>query len=299
LNPLQLLTRAIGPYADIPTVGLRLAIGLLVSAVIALLAYRRQSLSQSGAWGAVLIGTIIFGLGGLPWGLLLIAFFVTSSIFTHYQQRRKEALADHAAKTGRRDLGQVLANGGIGALLAAAFALTGGNQIIFFFAFVGAMAAVTADTWATELGVLSPEKPRLITTGERVERGSSGGVSSLGLAAAVAGAWAISFLGFALVLGQYALTGDLLTLRVVWLPLLAALGGVAGSLVDSLLGATVQCTYYCPQCGKETEQPIHRCGRQPIHIRGWHWLDNDWVNVAASLTGVLVTVLLGALVLYL
>ncbi len=73
---------------------------------------------------------------------------------------------------------------------------------------------------------------------------------------------------------------------------------MAGSLFDSLLGATVQATYYCPQCGKETERPIHRCGRQPIYIRGWHWLDNDWVNLLASLAGALVTAGLGALVLY-
>jgi uncharacterized membrane protein len=78
------------------------------------------------------------------------------------------------------------------------------------------------------------------------------------------------------------------------LPLIS-LAGLAGSLFDSLLGATVQAMYYCPTDQKETEKhPLHTCGTQTIHIRGWKWLDNDWVNFACSAAGVAValTVLL-------
>jgi uncharacterized protein (TIGR00297 family) len=60
--------------------------------------------------------------------------------------------------------------------------------------FVAALAAANADTWATELGVLSRKEPRLLTTGQKVEKGTSGAVSGYGILAAVAGAAAIGLL---------------------------------------------------------------------------------------------------------
>ena len=65
----------------------------------------------------------------------------------------------------------------------------------------------------------------------------------------------------------------------------AAVSGLAGSLFDSLLGATVQAIYRCPACGVETERTVHRCGNATRHVRGWAWLDNDWVNFFCSLAG--------------
>jgi uncharacterized membrane protein len=70
------------------------------------------------------------------------------------------------------------------------------------------------------------------------------------------------------------------------------LAGLAGSLFDSYLGATVQAMYYCPTDKKETEKhPLHTCGTQTIHIRGWEWLNNDWVNFACSAFGVVVALI--------
>lgn len=291
-------TWAGGPATSALGLALRLAAGFLLSAGIAWLGYRRQSLSQSGLYGAVLVGSVIFGCGGWTWGLLLIAFFVTSSALSHYRAGRKQALLDHYAKGGRRDLGQALANGGLGAMLAVWFAVGAGEQPLLFLAFAGAMAAVNADTWGTELGVLSRRRPRLISTLQPVEPGTSGAVSWLGLAASLLGAWLIGFLALAFALLQGWLSGAPHSPRLGWLPLVAGLGGLAGSLFDSLLGATLQATYYCMHCGRETEQSMHGCGRQPIHVRGWHWLSNDWVNLLASLAGALVAAGLGALVLH-
>jgi uncharacterized membrane protein len=73
---------------------------------------------------------------------------------------------------------------------------------------------------------------------------------------------------------------------------LAVAGGLAGSLFDSLLGATVQGIYFCERCGKETESPIHRCGQTTRLFRGWPWLNNDLVNLLASAVGGLVAVAL-------
>ena len=64
-----------------------------------------------------------------------------------------------------------------------------------------------------------------------------------------------------------------------------AIGGLAGSLFDSLLGATVQQIYYCDVCQKDTERKIHKCGTETRSLRGWSWLNNDLVNLVASFVG--------------
>ena len=111
--------------------------GFAFSIAIGGLAYRRRSLSGSGVSGAVLVGTAIFGFGGWVRGLLLIAFFMSSSLLSHYHDRRKAALAEKFAKGNRRDLGQTLANGGMAALLALAIGLTGVSSEILRGAGVG------------------------------------------------------------------------------------------------------------------------------------------------------------------
>ncbi len=116
-------------------------------------------------------------------------------------------------------------------------------------AFAGSLAAATADTWATEIGQFSPTPPRLITNGTRVPAGTDGGMTLLGTVGGIAGAGLIA--GLAVGLGP-AGSGLGLAMRV-------AVAGVVGMLLDSLLGATVQ--------------------------RKVRWVDNDAVNLAATLTG--------------
>jgi len=263
--------------------------GFVFSLLVGILGYGRGALSGSGVVGALITGTLIFGLGGWEWGVLLVAFFISSSALSFYRARDKQELAEKFAKGHRRDLGQALANGGVAALLAVLSRLLplpgGGQEGVWFFACAGAMAAVNADTWATELGVLSPHPPRLITTGRRVEVGASGGVTWSGMAASLGGALLIGLLG-ALSLGQgWAAAGALL--------LAATVGGLAGSLFDSLLGASVQAIYWCDTCGKETERQVHRCGAQTRLLRGWRWLNNDLVNFGASAVGALVAAGIG------
>jgi len=256
---------------------------LLLSTVIGGLGYRTESLSPSGVLGAVLTGTLIFGAGGWVWGMLLIVFFASSSLLSRYREIDKAELSEKFAKQGRRDLGQALANGGWGALLAVAFALR--PTPLLFAAFVGAMATVTADTWATELGVLSKQPPHRITTGQPVPAGTSGGVSVLGTLAALAGALLIGLAAEGLYLAVGWLAGRGAVQWAMWLPLMAGLGGAVGAFFDSLLGASVQGVYWCERCEKETERSIHTCGAHSRPLRGWRWLNNDAVNFVSSVVG--------------
>ncbi len=262
---------------------LLLAFGL--SLLIVGLAYWRQSLAPSGAAAAVLVGTLTFGLGGWVWGILLGIFFVSSSALSHFKEEQKQQMAEEKFdKSHRRDAGQVLANGGAGTLIAVASFIW--PSPLWVYLFVGTMATVTADTWATELGTLSRRPPRLITNGKRVEVGTSGGVSRLGTAVSFGGGLLIGLVA-ALLLPWNSL-GTALSLILA-----GAVGGLSGSLFDSLLGATVQQIFYCPVCQKETEKKLHRCGTTTRFLRGWRWLNNDGVNFTASLVGGVVAALIG------
>ncbi|TET50403.1 MAG: DUF92 domain-containing protein, partial [Anaerolineales bacterium] len=139
-----------------------LIIGLALSTAIAVAGYRRGALDESGLAGGILTGTLTFGFGGWEWGLLLIAFFASSSALSFYRARDKRRLADHFAKGRRRDLAQALANGGIPAALALASLIW--PHPAWFAACGGALATPNADTWATEMGLLRARSPRLVTT---------------------------------------------------------------------------------------------------------------------------------------
>jgi len=204
-------------------------------------------LTADGVAAAVGVGAAVFW--GLGWrgAVLLFAFLVSSSLLTRLS----------SGHGGRRTARQVLANGGATALAA----LFGSWP-----AAAGALAAATADTWATEIGSLSPSPPRLITTWARVTRGVSGGITPLGTLGGIAGACAIAVLA------------PLSTSAVV-------AAGIAGMLVDSGLGATVQGVYECPACAARWERADAICHEPVRQLAGWRWLDNDGVNFAATVAG--------------
>ena len=213
-------------------------------------------LTRGGLAAALCVGTAVgWGLGwrGL---LVLLAFFVSGSLLTQ--------VAGGAG--GERTARQVLANGGV----AAAAALLGEWSVA-----VAALAAATADTWATEIGSFSPWPPRLLTTWAPVPGGTSGGITLLGTLGGVAGAVGIAGLASALE-PRGAAPGS---------AALVIVAGTTGMVVDSLLGATVQGLFECPSCAARTERGGTVCHEPVVLVKGRRWLDNDGVNLAATLAG--------------
>lgn len=272
-----------------------LILGLTFSGLIGWAGYRKKALSKSGIAGAVVIGGTIFGLGGWVWGAILVAFFVSASGLSFFKSGKKAGLAEKFDKGHQRDFWQALANGGAGALIALVSIFWPGGP--WWYAFLGAMATVNADTWATELGVLSRHNPRLITSGRIVPRGTSGGISVTGT---------LSALGGGLFVGAIAglLSGFLPDSPITISPLIgvavSGIAGLLGALLDSWLGATWQAIYYCDHCAKETEQQAHRsCGFTPTRrIRGLAWLNNDWVNFLSSAGGAVLAALLSLAIIH-
>jgi uncharacterized protein (TIGR00297 family) len=162
------------------------------------------------------------------------------------------------AKHGRpRDAEQVWSNGGV--YLAAALLLPGD---LAHFGMVVSMAVATADTWASEIGMAVRGRTLDLRTGRIVPPGLSGGISLAGTMGAVAGAVVLAIAA-----------GVLLRTTPAFLAQIAA-WGVAGMLLDSLLGAWFQVRYRAAD-GSWRDQP----GEGPTLQRGLAWMTNDRVNL--------------------
>jgi len=242
-------------------------VGALLGCSVAALAYSRRALTFDGAVAAACVGAVTWARGGAPAVAALLTFFGTSSVLSRVGERRKRALPLAQAKGAQRDAWQVIANGGIATLCIA----TGQRS-----AFLGALAAAAADTWATELGMLASTQPRLITSFKAVPAGTSGGITPQGLAASAGGALVVGVVWACIGGGWRA-------------PIVAVLAGVGGSLADSLLGATMQAVYWCPSCEVSTEATVHMtCSQATLHTRGFTWMTNDTVNALATLLGAII-----------
>lgn len=252
------------------------AAGALFAALVALFAYRARALTLGGAVAAFAVGAIVFGAGGWPAAAVLFAFFLPSTLLSRIGAQQKGKLAADD-RPHARSAWQVLANGGVAACCVFA-ARHGGAH--FAAGFAGAFAAASGDTWGTEIGMLAPRATVSILTLRPLRAGLSGGVTPLGLVASLAGA--------ACVAGVAALVGVAPFLAV-------AFGGVAGAILDSALGASLQALRWCPICDRECETRVHYCGNATTLRRGASFLENDGVNFVATLGGAVVASVLAAL----
>ena len=227
-------------------------------------------MSQSGFAAAVGCGTLS-AAGGWDMALILAGYFLAAmsvSRFTH--QDDMPEVTRIVAKGDRRDAIQVVANGGAYSILAVLALLFHRSWILA--GALGALAASSSDSWATALGTRFGGRPRLITTGETVRHGQSGGVTKAGLAGSLCGALIVPALSTLAGLPR-------------GLALASVVAGLFGSTIDSLLGAAVQERRWCDTCGELTERKLHVCGDATRWVGGIQTVDNDVINLVSTLAG--------------
>jgi uncharacterized protein (TIGR00297 family) len=275
---------------------IRLILALVIALALARHGLKRNSLNTSGAIAAILVGFISFAVS-YRFGLILILFYYSSSKFTKLSETTKAKLEDGYKAGGQRNYIQVFAN----SVIATAFALVywyfcGEDAHIDFrdstsvgpmlwILYVSHYACANADTWASEIGILSKAKPRLVTTLwlREVPHGTNGGMSLLGTAASGAGGafiglifWMLSFLTVtssnASKVSPY---GNNTQFPMVIVGLVA---GLLGSLLDSLLGATIQATYYSPSRKCIVKPHRGEKVKETLQISGVDILTNEEVN---------------------
>lgn len=233
----------------------RVAIIAVVLAVIAAIAYYRRMLDRSGIAAALIIGFIVFFIGGISGFVVFLFFFLSSSVVTK--------ACRGSGKGHPRTASQVVANGlpaALALLSYAAFSYPHGALV----AFAAAVAEASADTWAGEIGQLSHKDPVSIVTFTRVPKGISGGVTVLGLSASVLSSLLIAIL----YIGTFG--GSLSDAAII------TSSGFLGALLDSFLGATIQAKYR-DEDGTLTEEATDD------RVRGIPFIDNDAVNLISGL----------------
>lgn len=282
-------------------------VGVLMSGVITLVSLRLHLLTLAAGLGAVIVGTLAFWLGGWALWLLLMWFFASSNIASRIavrytlqrrmqgvrtgnvgpmdQGREKQPQIRSRKKHEPRKLRQVLANSIPFLACAIAYAVLGNPWLLVVSA--GALAASTADTWASEVGVYSAKPPVSILTRKPMQRGLSGGVSTLGLGATVVGSVVTALLAMLLFsVGGYSVPTGLDAFALV------AIAGVVGSLVDSVLGARIQAKYRSGDEAILVEVPPAGGLACSALVSGYAWVTNDAVNFMSGTVVVVMGLLL-------
>ena len=245
-------------------------IDLIVSAlavlVFMLFSLKLKYLNKSGAIAAGILGFTLLLVGSWTWVIPALVFFATSSWLSKFRPKRDEEYEPILEKGSTRDDGQVWANGGVAILIAVLSLFF--PSTIWFNCLVASFAAAAADTWATEIGMRWGMSPRSILNFQAVDRGVSGGVSLYGLLGSLFGSFAIS--ATFLFLSNQA--------EFEWSHFFIILAaGFFASLLDSVLGATLQAKYE-DSMGAITEQRTSAGGDNTL-LRGFEFVDNDLVNL--------------------
>ncbi len=175
----------------------------------------KSVLDLGGIILSLLIGLLIFLFAGIEYLILLIIFFVLAIASTKYSKKIKQKLGLYEEERGWKN---VFSNGIIPLLTAILSPQIGPMP------YITSVAAITADKYGSEIGVLDKDDPIFLGNMKRTKPGTNGSVSNLGVVASLAGASSIAFVSFFIfnISAEYAF--------------LAAVGGVVGAFVDSIFG---------------------------------------------------------------
>lgn len=200
---------------------INLSIILIALAPASLLLFKFNILTRRGSLVAYLLGFYLAGIAGWPWLISVLLFFLSSAAFTKLQH----AIQGVKYKSRARNAWQVIANIIWAVTSSVLFLLT--HDEIFILFFIAFVAAVTADTWASEIGPLLNKRCFSLSTMRTAPAGTNGGISFFGSLAALSGATIISSMAYYVFFGSW--QWDIIAI-------LSASAFLA-CFVDSLLGA--------------------------------------------------------------
>ncbi|HJJ47670.1 MAG TPA: DUF92 domain-containing protein [Methanocorpusculum sp.] len=202
-----------------------LAVAVVLCIAFGYFAYKAKTVDLSGVFAAVLIGVILITFANVMWFFVVLAFFIIGSLFTKFKYALKDKMGVSQSRKGVRGYMNAFANVGVAVIGAILYGITG--EIMFAALFVGSVAVATADTLASEIGVLGGT-PVMITSFKPCPVGTNGGVTMTGEIACLCGSAFISLLAY--------------SLGIVpgYVAVICFLTGIIGTNLDSLVGALIE-----------------------------------------------------------
>lgn len=249
-------------------------IGFLLSALIAGLAYLKKSLTLSGMITAILLGTFVYAWGKPISFMLLMVFFISSSLITIKEVNEKKG----------RNYIQVLCNASLAFIFSALYHFF--DNPIYLVACAASIAVSNSDTWASEIGKKTKGRTFSILSFKPIDKGLSGGVSLLGMAASLLGSLVI---GICFYIGVLLMFDDFEYLFMFSMLIFGF--GFLGNIIDSYLGILLQAKYLNHIKGIIVEK--QNSLKEFKLISGFKVMTNDAVNfMSGLLTSVLLIILM-------
>ena len=255
----------------------------------------KKKLSKSGALAAFFVGLFSF-MSSPKSGILLVQFYYLGSKATKIGSAKKDRLDSSSLDSGVRGASQVLACSILGTFCAVLESFVFGSGSvqggILWRAQVAHYSCCLGDTFASELGMLGGGGTfSIVPPFKRVPRGANGGVSFAGFVwSAVGGGLIGTMAGVGEQIGRGGLTSGEASKGVIAMTVFGGVVGLFGSVVDSILGATVQPTYYDKE--KRCIVKSHS-SKSVIHLSGLHILSNAQVNLVSVLISMIFGTIIG------
>jgi uncharacterized protein (TIGR00297 family) len=258
---------------------LDLLVGFILGLLTAILSFKYRLLTKDGAASTFILAFFIYGFGGLKWTIPIFTFFMLSSILSKIPKKKNNFVEERFDKSGQRDASQVIANGAVGLVLILLNSFF--HNELFYTLYVIYMAAMCADTWGTEIGTYFNYKTYSVLTFKEVAIGVSGGVSVLGTLGAISGAFIVSISSY-------------YWMDSFWFIILISSIAFISSIIDSVLGSTIQVQYKCNICKLDTEKDFH-CENKTQIVSGFKLINNNVVNF---LSGIIVLFIFYIMILF-
>jgi uncharacterized protein (TIGR00297 family) len=274
-----------------------LATATIVASLLAYRAVKKQTLTTNGAVAGFVVGFLLVATGLR--GMVLVYFYQLGSMATKYKKSTKAAVDATVLDSSVRGASQVLAVSLLATILSVLHAYWHGNEKPIDFimyphasrltsAVLAHHAVCLGDTLSSELGMLSTLSSSPTTTTDRIRRpilitqpwrtvptGTNGGVSLQGTLWSFVGGAVIGFLTAAM-----DVVSGIPPVNTGRMIAYGAICGLSGSILDSILGATVQASYWDPDT-RRVYPHSKSVPRTVEHICGKPWLSNEQVNVAS------------------
>lgn len=238
---------------------LGLFIYMIISTMILATAYKVKSITPDGIVAAFLTAITLYALGG-PWiGISLLVFFILGSGVSKLKNQEKIQSELLQEDSGPRNWKQVLSNSLPACILVWLAYIYPEKEYLLLPAFA-VFSAAAADTFSSEIGMMTKGRVFNILNGKPMASGLSGGVSFMGLGAGILGSILLSVFA----LPQFGLIGMVII----------AILGFIGTIMDSIIGVVLQRKYIGSQ-GQLQDKPTDLQGKPE---KGLRIITNNAVN---------------------